>query len=454
MRRTLGALTVLVALGAAPLAIAAPPAPQKPNVLLVTVDTLRADHLGPYGYPLPTSPRLDALAAAGVRLDAVTATAPETAPATASLLTGLYQPRHRVAANRDILQPDVTTLAEHLRAAGYATAGLVGNELVSAQFGFAQGCDLFDLFDPDWTSRADATGVTAALAWIGEKRTAPWFLWLHLMDPHGPYAPAPEWIAGARYPADAFGADEPIPVGLGNFGLGIIPRYQVMPGETRLSQYVKRYDGEINFTDAQIGRLIDGIGAQGASARTLVVVTADHGESLTERSEYLQHGWFVYENTVRIPLIAVWPGVLPAGTSVARPVSAVDLAPTILTLALGGVPAGAALDGANVAAVLKGQPAPAEEGIAFAVGARENHPFSARKGKWKLIHTRGAPPPIPVSRLALKPLDVPERIELYDLAADPGETRNVAAEHPDETAALLEKVQAFRRTFRMGGLDW
>jgi len=445
-------LLALAALAGIPSAARADTAaPVRPNVLLVTVDTLRADHLGAYGYGLPTSPHLDALAAAGVRLEALSSTAPETAPATASILTGLYQPQHRVADNRDVLAADVTTLAERLRAAGYASAGFVGNQLVGAAYGFNQGFQAFEEFSAPLHERADARGVDQALAWLAGAPASPWLLWLHLMDPHGPYAPAPHWNTLATYPPDAFGGDPAIPVGLGNFGLGIIPRYQAIPGETRLSAYVRRYDGEIRSTDAQIGRLLAGLGDP---ARTLVVVTADHGEGLTEHREYLQHGWFVYETTVRIPLIARWPGRLPAGATVATPASAVDLVPTILDLALGTVPADAAFAGTSFAGDLTGAAPRAEGTVAFAAGARENHPFSVREGRWKLIHTEGDAPPVPASRAGLKPLDAPERFELYDLEVDPGETRNLAADEPARRRALAERVRGFRRTFRMAGYAW
>jgi len=421
-----------------------------PNVLLITVDTLRADHLGAYDYPLPTSPRIDELARSGVRCAAVMATASETAPATASLLTGLYQPGHRVVENRSTLPADVTTLAEHLRARGYATAGFVGNELVGDGFGFAQGFDHFEIFGQDASLHSDAKGAALAEAWLRSAPTAPWHLWVHFMDPHGPYAPDHDWET-RDYPDGWFGDDVPVPVGRGNIGLGSIPRYQMIPRESQLSSYVRRYDGEISFTDGQIGRLVDVVRELGMDERTLIVVTADHGEGLTEHAEYLQHGWFVYETTLHVPLIVSWPGTLPAGHVVTASMSGVDLTPTLLELV--GHPA-PMLEGASVREQFAADASGMDDHVALAVGARVNHPFAVREGRWKLIHTRAAGPPVPASRVMLRSFDVSERYELYDLVADPGETTNRLALDPAEGARLAERARGFRRALQMSGQRW
>jgi arylsulfatase A-like enzyme len=425
-------------------------------VLLVTVDTLRADHLGAYGYPVPTSPAIDRLAAGGVRAGACVATAPETAPATASLLTGLYQYRTRVFFNRGTLPPDVTSLAEDLRAAGYTTAGLVGNGLVGAERGFSQGFDHFERFDsPSPLEPSDARGVDRAIAWLRAAPARPWLLWIHLMDPHGPYTSAgPEWSAGFAYPPGTFEPDDPLPPGAGNFGLGVLPKYQQLAGLARPSELVRRYDGEIRFTDAQIARLLDALEELGQTAATLVVLTADHGESLTEHREYFQHGWFLYDTTLRVPLVLSWPGVLPAGAVVRTQVSGVDLVPTLHEiLGTGGEGAAGRFDGTSFARRLfhdDGTGGPP----AFAVGARENHPFAVRHGGWKLVHTPAGRPAVPMARLPLTPLDTPERFELYDLAADPGETRDLIGAHPERADELKAALAAFRERFRLSGRKW
>ncbi len=161
---------------------------KRPNLVLITVDTLRADHLGAYGYPVGTSPDIDQLAASGVRFANAIATAPETAPATASIMTGLYQYRSRVFFNRGVIRPQIDTLAERLRRTGYATAGFIGNGLVGAKRGFDQGFDTFTSFELENVyAPIDRHGADLVLAWLAQRPRRPWFLWIHFMDPHGPY---------------------------------------------------------------------------------------------------------------------------------------------------------------------------------------------------------------------------------------------------------------------------
>jgi arylsulfatase A-like enzyme len=427
-----------------------------PNVLLVSIDTLRPDHLGAYGYPIATSPTIDALSDQGVRVRTCVASAPETAPAMASLLTGMYQPRTRVVFNRGTLPAYVQTLAEHLRKTGYATAGLIGNTLLDASRGFDQGFDSFEAFqNTNALLPSDDRGVDLALAWLAAPPKTPWFLWLHLIDPHGPYISAtPSWSEDFRYPPDRFGTDTPIPPGTGNFGLGVVPTYQQFLGpDARPSDYVRRYDGEIRFADTQLERLFAAI--DGAS--TLVVVTADHGESLTEHDEYFQHGWFLYDTTLTVPLVLTWPGVLPRGAVLDRQVSAVDVVPTILEI-VGAGPSRAdtdavPLDGTSFAPAIFDDTAPTPD-AAFAVGPRENHPFAVRTTRWKLIHTPADRPPVPTKGYPLGGFGTPERFELYDLRADPGETTNVVAQHPEIAADLKRRLAGFRATLRMSGRNW
>jgi len=424
----------------------------RPNLVLVTVDTLRADHLGLYGYPVPTSPAIDRLGHEGVTFLQSTTSAPETAPAVASLLTGLYQHGHHVAFNLGRIPTNVTTLAERLQAAGYTTAGIVGNFLVDAQHGFAQGFTTFETFDAKLGGPSDDAGVARAITWLERKPKAPWFLWIHFMDPHGPYNSAdPSWSAAFTYPAGAFGADAPLPVAGGNFGLGVLPRYQALFGLTRPSEYVRRYDGEIRFTDAQIGKLLDALAAEGARDTTLVALTADHGESLTEHDEYFQHGWYLYDTTLRVPLIFAWPGVLPSGTRVGTQVAAVDLVPTLGEM-LGFDAAG--LDGQSYAGRLFGDSTSTAEPPAFALGPRENHQFCVREEGWKLIHTPAGRPAEPQARYPMQGFGTPERFELYDLNADPGERQDLAAREPARVATLKAKVAAFREAVSKSGYRW
>ncbi|HKB17098.1 MAG TPA: sulfatase, partial [Planctomycetota bacterium] len=262
------------------------------NVLLVTIDTLRADHVGAYGWPYAETPNLDALARAGARFAEAYTPVPYTLPAHASLLTGTLPPRHGVRDNgRQSLPDSATTLAEWLAARGFATGAFVGAFPLERRFGLSQGFGVYDdeLGAPgDAFSIAERRGeevVSRALRWIGGS-AEPFFAWVHLFDPHAPYAaPAP---FGARFAA-------------------------------------RPYDGEVAYADACLGRLVEGLGTR--RERTLLVVTADHGESLGEHGE-ATHGLTLYEPAVHVPLLLAWPGRIAAGLLPKERASLIDLFPT------------------------------------------------------------------------------------------------------------------------------
>ncbi len=420
-----------------------------PNLLIVSIDTLRADHLGAWGYDQPTSPMIDELAATGVRFERALSPASETAPGTASLLTGRYADRHGAWHNVVPLSPEATTIAELASRAGYRTGALVGNRLLAARFGFAQG---FDSFHGFWTENAeeasDEVGVSRAIEWIEGRETdaadagRPWFLWLHLMDPHGPFTSAgPDWSKDFEYPDGRFGEDAAVRLAIGNYGLGVIPRYQQIDDHDRLSYYVRRYDGEIRYTDHHLGRLMRALRERRLHRRTLVVLSADHGESLTGHREYLQHGWFIYDSTVRAPLLFALPGSLPEGAVVREPVGTIDVVPTLVEL-LGLEASPQAFDGRSLAVALAGGRIDAERSL-FGFGARANYPFSVSRGRWKLIHTTAGTPRD--ARLSVPPggFQSAESVELYDIVNDPGELDNLADEAPKRTDEMLAELSAF-----------
>src|SRR5256885_8687384 len=283
------ALAVLVAAGACQRASSR--MPQHPNLLLMPVDTLRADHVGAYGSTAGTPPALDALAAAGVRFDQVQTAVPLTGPSHATILTGQYPPAHGVRGNVVFsLGSKYPTLATLLKKQGYQTAAFVGAYPVAAAFGFNQGFDTFNedfhetsLGEPGAERRANEV-ADAALRWLvsaaapsSAARGRPVFAWLHFYDPHAPYTP----------PA---------------------------PYRDRFAE--RPYDGEIAFTDAQVARVIDWLHSSGRDADTVVVLLADHGEGLGEHRE-LMHAVLVYQSTMRVPMIVSGPGV-PRGI-VVRP---------------------------------------------------------------------------------------------------------------------------------------
>jgi len=348
----------------------------RPNVLLITVDTLRADHLGAYGYALPTSPALDSLAAEGVRFTNAFTPVPTTAPAIAALVTGVHLDVHGVKENAGRLPETLVTIGEALAAAGYRTAGFYGNGAL--QNGFGQGLETWAPFAPSYFF-TDAVGTTRALAWI-EQAASPWFLWIHYMDPHGPYSSSPpERTAALPYPDDPALALE-LPVAPRNAAYGMIPRYQALPGLRRVGDYLRRYDGEIMGTDDELRRLRRALEQRGVLDDTLLVVTADHGESLGENRYYFQHGAELNEASLRVPLV-LRHGALPAGTRVEAPASLVDVLPTLLTLV--GVPVPAGLAGRDLTPQVFGAGGVDRTLVAYNVaGARR---VAVRRGEWKLV---------------------------------------------------------------------
>lgn len=372
---------------------------QRPNVLLVSIDTLRADRLGCYGATRAATPVIDALAQRGARFPVALSHSPLTAPSHASLLTGLLPPHHGVRDNGAFVLPaSVPTLAADFGAAGWRSAAFVSGFPLDRRFGFARGFEHYDDRLPRGHDarrqafierRADAT-TDALLAWLDTASaptgatTAPWFVFLHYFDPHAPYEPPPPWAQQAH---DA-------------------------------------YAGEVAYVDAQLGRVFERLRATGALAHTLVVVTADHGESLGEHGEET-HGVFVYDATLRVPWIVAGPGVA-AGRVPDVLARTIDVRPTLLDLA--GLPTDTS-DGRSLRPALEGrrlgdQPAYAES------------LFCARNLGWA---------PLFAWRTSEHRLVQAPRPELYALAQDPGETRNIHAQQSvlaTRLQAELARVQA------------
>jgi arylsulfatase A-like enzyme len=407
---------------------------ERPNLLLICVDTLRADRTSVYRYVHPTTPSLGAFAARGALFELVHAPMSETAPSTASILTGQYPARHGLLRNGLRLGEEARTLAEVLAGQGWQTAAIVSSFPLSARFGLAQGFDRFDdEFDParasvsleEWEGnripagfdrRADET-TRRAQRWLWARdRARPFFLFVHYFDPHSPYA-VPK----------GFDPQLPLPPARDD-AIGSSLEYRLE---------VRRYHEEIAFADHQIGELLEVVEREGLTDDTLVVVTADHGEGLLDHGHWL-HGLDIYEEAVRVPLLVRWPGRIEAGLRVPGPALLVDLAPTLLELL--GAEGGGPFDGRSLAGRLLGRPgelpaAPAylyrrrfEKGVVD--GIRVNGElFGVRLGRFKLIdHPEG------------------DSDELYDLERDPGERRNLIESAPEEAAKLRDLLEAWRRT--------
>lgn len=346
-----GGGSLLAALG---LAAAGCAQGERPDVLLVVVDTLRADRLGSYGYPADASPQLDAFAAGGVLFERALAASTLTAPSHASLMTSRWVGEHAIGASNGTTRLDgERTLAAEFSAAGYETAAFVSNFVIRRGTGLDAGFDLYDDELPDvepnrpiYRERKAAETAERALAWLAERGERPLFLFVHFQDPHGPYAAPPPF--DERFP-ELLDEDEPaLDVLPGQKGPGGIPAYQALPGEARPSAYKRRYAQEVAYFDAELGRLLAALRARG---RPLVAaVTSDHGESLGEAGYWFQHGHASTPDLGRIPLVLEAPGLAPGRRS--ELVHHVDLMPTLLELA--GLPLPEAARGIALGPYLRG----------------------------------------------------------------------------------------------------
>jgi len=310
--------------------------PQR-DVLLVTVDTLRADFVGSYGFAHPTTPRIDGLAAEGVLFESAIAAASLTAPAHASIMTSRYAREHSLGTlNGETTLEGLPTLADHFAGAGYATAAFVSNVVLRRRSGLDRGFEGYeDQFGRGELNRramaerpAEVT-VGLAIEWLEGRGDRPFFLWVHVQDPHGPYDP----------PAPFRGriGDVPLRVkrplaALDRFsGRAGIPSYQVL-GELRdPAAYAGLYAEEILYTDHWVGRLVDAVDGLRRERGTVVLLTADHGESMGEDGWFFQHGQATTPELARVPFIVRAPGVAPR--RILQRVSHVDIAPTLAELA-------------------------------------------------------------------------------------------------------------------------
>jgi choline-sulfatase len=397
MRRRLvwSALVPLVALAAGcRRADPRAPAAERPNVLLVTIDTLRADHVGCYGDAQALTPTLDALAARGVRFGTAVAHVPLTGPSHASILTGLGPLGHGFRENAGFVLPaQVRSGADDFRQAGYRTAAFVSAFPLDRRFGFDRGFETYDDHlpkgnDPRRTPYverfADAT-TEAALRWLEAPAAGPsgrpFFLWVHYYDPHAPYEPPGEFAT----------------------------RFRTAP-----------YDGEVAFADQQLGRLLHALEAQGVLARTLVLAMSDHGEGLGEHGEGT-HGLFVYDSTLRVPFIVAGPGVAAGRVSptVAR---GIDVLPTLLDYA--GVPVRPEIEGRSLRPAIDGRAM--DDAPAYAETL-----YPQREFGWA---------PLFAWRTARHKMIEAPRPELYDLEKDPGETENLAPRDDARLADMRQKL--------------
>lgn len=310
-----------------------PPSP-RPNVLLVTIDTMRPDFLGAYGSKFGASPEIDALARESVVFERAIAAASRTVPAHASIMTSLWVRDHSVGWINGSTQLDGEwTLAEQFGDAGYETAAFVGNMMLSPRTAIDTGFDIYD-FDlqqselnrPLYQERSAELTTRRAMSWLALERDAPWFLWVHYQDPHGPYTPPEEHAA--LFDLRTRG-EEPLQRLEKNRGVGGIPAYQLLPDIDFPGDYASRYAGEVHFLDQWLGELMAVI--DDANEKPIVLLTADHGESLGEDGWWFSHGYRTTPDQVHVPFLVRAPGIEAESRS--ELVHQVDVAPTLLDLA-------------------------------------------------------------------------------------------------------------------------
>ncbi len=400
-----------------------PPAPR--NLILISIDTLRADHLGCYGHPRPTSPAIDAIAAQGVVFDDASATSPWTKPSHASLLTGLYPSGSGVVAMNSVLAADVVPLAEHLGRNGFHTGAVVNSSYLT-NGGLERGFRDFQSIDHVQGRREGSRVTEAAIAWLGRRLPGKFFAFFHYMDVHSDYASLPryEQMFAEPYDGPATGATSQL--------------YQVAEGRLLLAAKDVRhlenlYDASIRQVDDELGRLFAYLGEHGLLDTSLVVILSDHGEEFLEHGSVL-HGKSQFQEVVRIPLIVRGPGV-PQGTRVRTPVSLVDVMPTCTALL--GVPVPAGLDGIRLQPFWERPAARSPERLLY---------FEA-----DVTFPPPGPGPVPVGpfravrneRFKLHLDTRTKQTLLFDLAADPGERRDAAREHPELAGALRARLEQF-----------
>jgi Tfp pilus assembly protein PilF len=376
---------------------AGPGSTSAPPVILISIDTLRADHLSCYGYRKIATPHFDALAEQGTRFVNVEAPVPMTLPSHTSLMTSTYPFVHGVEENGERVQPNALTIASILKSRGYRTAAFVGGYVLDRQFGLDLG---FDLYDSPFNvnrgpgeeipqlKRKGETVVQAVLQWLGTNVGAPFFLFVHLYDLHQPYT---------RPPAE------------GRSG----------------------YDTELSYVDEVLGKFWDGLREKSLFKNSLIVLTSDHGESLGEHGEKT-HGYFIYESTLRVPLIVHWPRngqQYPARVDTVA--SLMDVAPTILAVL--GMSRPAPFQGQNLLGSLDGKRG----------GIKQEEIYSESL----YAHDHLNCSPLRSLRIgALKYIDAPKP-ELYDLAEDPGEQRNLYEPKHSVAAEMQRRLHALQSRY-------
>lgn len=380
-----------------------------PSVILISIDTLRPDHLGCYGYSKPTSPRIDSLCEQAVVFDQAIAHAPSTLPSHASILTSLIPQHHQASFdNRRALPEEITTLAEVLAAEGYRTAAFTGGGQIDPLFGLGQGFEQYTMPAADDFE----ISVDAALGWIESVEGEPFFLFLHTYQPHHPYDPDPEVLALFD---DSY--DGPMQGPISVTRLKDINAGEIELSERDVEHIVATYDAEIREVDTAFGRLIDALESRDLLAPSLVVFTSDHGEEFGEHGYVGWHSHTFYEELLRVPLFFKYPAGGPQGQRVDRMVRSIDIAPTVLKAV--GLRVPQAFSGIDLAALLSERQVPPLVSVGRLDRIDTARVSFIRDDRFKLERV--------LSR----------RQRLFDLVEDPAEVWDTSGNYPGEVSRLI-----------------
>ncbi len=434
----------------------------RPNLILLSIDTLRADRLGCYGGPHPTSPAIDAMAREGTLLTHAFSSSAWTLPSHMTMMTGLYPSAHGVNPDRRTFagiqdssasfqirgSGRLATLAERLSRLGYATAAITEGGWVAPKFGFDQGFDTYVAHDND---NLDAGTQRLTLAWLAaranrpktpatpETPERPFFLFVHTYQVHQPYhQPSPYdslFVAPGHRGYAMPGVSLPMAL-LDKFKDGSFP-----PTAADIEAFRARYDGEVRHVDDFVGRLLATLRATGLDRNTIVLLTSDHGEELFEHGGF-DHGDTLYDEALRVPLILWGPGRIPAGRRPEQAAGTIDLLPTLVELAGGTTtgPSAPPIQGESLVPRIADPTAGVKNRLLFAEGfATAFHHFQDTDASIPLASVREGTTELIIHR------SNPEAAELFELLSDPGESRNLATEQPETVARLRRAILAWQQ---------
>ena len=397
------------------------------HVVMISIDTLRADHLGCYGNEVVRTPHMDHLADDGVLFENHMSSCPTTLNSHTSLMTGTYGHTHGAARNGFLVPEENTMLAELMQERGYRTAGFIGAFPLHARFQFAQG---FDRYDQIMGARSGEEVNGKVLRWLDQHESEPFFLFVHYWDAHYPYTPPPPYDRMYRDDElDLKGSMDEIE------GVRVALRESDPDAGQKSDVLRAAYAGGVTYADVHVGALLEALKAKGLYDDALIVLTSDHGEAMDEHSEYWDHGQTIYETSIHVPLIVKLPQNQRAGTRSERLLCNVDVMPTILDCT--GIPTPPAVEGVSFAAVLEGRSL--ESPTAMFAEATKPHTEAHEAGSWVNQLKCQA---IRAGRWKLTHRPMSGQTELFDLEADQGEETDLMNDPSPENSRRAKVLLA------------